>query len=91
MGNGQYLVFNTSGVCNLEDSLQNTHRLVLASLKSAWEDMQNDNELSSPFGAASFVDLTVFAATARRFRRLKKKRQFSTAVAEFGITSVGHW
>lgn len=82
MGNGQYLVFNTSGVCNLEDSLQNTHRLVLASLKSAWEDMQNDNELSSPFGAASFVDLTVFAATARRFRRLKKKRQFSTAVAD---------
>ena len=78
---GRSLVFDASGICNLEDCLSgNTHRAVWTSLKSSWDDMKTDNHVVSDFESASFLDVTCFLAMFRKYRRNNQKHCWSQSV-----------
>lgn len=90
LSDGRTLVFDSSGICNVEECLkENTHRSHLSSLKLAWDAMKSDHQFVSDFNAAAFVDLTVFLGTVRRFRRSEKKHSWSDSVT--GLWNLLRW
>lgn len=90
LSDGRTLVFDSSGICNVEECLkENTHRSHLSSLKLAWDAMKSDHQFVSDFNAAAFVDLTVFLGTVRRFRRSEKNIVGQTQLQVFGTCFAG--
>ena len=74
--NGATLSFDSSGVCNVYDCLQ-CHKGIKDSFKATWADMKEEGMLSTVFEAASIIDVVVFCASVRRYRRRLKKRPWS--------------
>jgi hypothetical protein len=48
----------------------------------AWGDMKEDNRLRTPFRQATMIDVVLFLATVRRFRRHLKKKSCSAGMTQ---------
>lgn len=79
MPNGGQLHFDAAATCNLHDSLgDGVHVLIKDALKTCWNDMKNEDSIvNSEFEAASIIDVVVFIALVKKYRRQRKKHSWS--------------
>ena len=81
MEDGSRLTFDASGVCNVYECLQ-CHKSMKDAMDLAWGDMKEDNRLRTPFRQATMIDVVLFLATVRRFRRHLKKKSWSAGMTQ---------
>ena len=74
--NGATLSFDASGVCDVYACLR-CHKGIKDSFKATWMDMKEEGTLSTEIEAASIIDVVIFFASVRRYRRRLKKRTWS--------------
>ena len=75
------LKVEASGIVDIKSFMVNDpgiHRNVMTAFSNLWNEMMDQDLLSSQFDAASFIDLTVFLAKCIKFKRGKKMKTLSS-------------